>query len=320
MVRGGARQGGGIARRSWVAPALATALSMAFSPLPACGGVEPDLGLRAELRVAGAQFLAGNLEAMPAAAGGPAVVSVFNSLTAVQPGERDKPLSGTLDPGATAVALGLRGDRGYWIVVAGPPGLDAPDLPTFQAALSFAPSLPLGPLALIARAADAAGRFGVPAGLPLVSAPPPSPSGALVVSLRWDTEADLDLHVVIPGGVEVWARNINSYRAPPPGTAVDAGAWQEGGILDFDSNAGCIIDGRRQENVVWRSPPPSGAYVVRVDAAALCGAPAARWTVEVARDGTVLATSQGVSLPSDVRFTKGPGSGLQALAFDVAPP
>jgi hypothetical protein len=300
-----------------VRPRAGGAAWILLALVPACRGVQADDGLTAEMRVAGAQFLTGNLEALPA--GGPAVVSVFNSLTAVQPGEIEKPLSGTLDTTATAVALGLRGDRGYWIVVAGPAGPDAPGLPTFDATLSFSPSLPLGPLALIARAVDAGGHFGVPSVVPLTSAPPPPPSGTLVVSLRWDTEADLDLHVIIPNGVEIWSGNINSYQMPPPGSVQDA-SWQQGGILDFDSNAECVIDGRREENVIWQTPPPPGTYLVRVDTASLCGAPDARWSVEVLENGVQLGGSEGESLPTDTRYAKGPGSGLDALTFNVPTP
>jgi hypothetical protein len=285
----------------------------------ACRGLQADAGLEADMRVANAQFIAGDLDAATPG-GGPAVVSLFNSLTAVQPGEIDKPLTGTLDPAATAVALGLRGDRGYWIVVAGPPSLDVPDLPTFAASLSFSPDLPRGDLSLVARAVDATGRFGQASTVPLISAPAPPPTGALVVNLAWDTESDLDLHVVTPDGVEVWAGNINSYQMPPPGSPVDASVWQQGGILDFDSNAGCVIDGRRQENVVWQVSPPAGTYVVRVDTPSLCGTAAARWKVQVILAGAVIKTSESESLPTDPRFSKGAGSGVLALAFDVQPP
>lgn len=304
MVRGRARRA-----PLWLAPAA----------LAACSGLSADPGLDARMRVEGGQFLSGDLE-RAGPGGGPAVVSVFNSLTTVQPNERDKPLTATLEPSATAVALGLRGDRGFWIALAGPPGLDAPTLPQLHATLSFGPNLPPGDLVLAARAVDAAGRFGDPALIPLTSTPLPPPAGRLVVTLGWDTEADLDLHVVAPGNVEVWARNINSYQPPAPGSAVDPQAWQQGGILDFDSNAGCLIDGRRQEDVVWQSDPPPGPYVVRVDTASLCGAPAARWVVQVTAGGARLAASQGVALPGDARFSKGPGSGVQALTFDVPAP
>ncbi len=294
-------------------------MSVAVAALAGCQAVRADTGLEAEMRVANAQFLGGDLDtATPS--GGPAVVSLFNSLTAVQPGEIEHPLSGALATTATAVALGLRGDRGYWIVVAGPPALDAPDQPTFAATLSFSPDLPFGNLTLVARAVDAHGRFGPPSTVPLTSAPPAPPTGTLVVSLRWDTESDLDLHVVTPNGVEIWAGNINSYQMPPPGTPIDASAWREGGILDFDSNAGCVIDGRRAENVVWQAAPPAGTYLVRVDTASLCGTPAARWNVQVLLAGTVVGTSEGESLPGDARFSKGPGSGVLALSFDVPSP
>jgi hypothetical protein len=298
--------------------AVALAAHVLFSGT-GCSGLTGDVGLRADLRVAAAQFVPGDLDgASPG--GGPAVVSVFNSLTGVQPGERDKPLTGALGATAGAVALSLRGDRGYWIVVAGPPALDAPDLPTFQATLSFSFDLPIGGLILVVRAVDAAGHFGDAMVVPLQSAPAPPPDGALVVSLDWDTEADLDLHVIVPGGVEVWAHNINSYEAPPPGTVVDAAAWMDGGILDFDSNAGCVIDGRRRENIVWQAPPPPGTYVVRVNTASLCRATAARWNVRVLAAGASIAAAQGISLPGDPRYSKGAGSGVQALTFDVPAP
>ncbi|HEY7371406.1 MAG TPA: hypothetical protein VIF57_04450, partial [Polyangia bacterium] len=93
-----------------------------------------------------------------------------------------------------------------------------------------------------------------------------------------------------------------------------------GGILDFDSNAGCVIDGRRAENVVWQAAPPAGTYLVRVNTTSLCGASAARWNVRAILAGAEIAASQGTSLTGDTRFSKGPGSGVQALTFDVSPP
>jgi hypothetical protein len=293
------------------------ALTVTIALGAACGGTSPDLGLMGWLRVAGGMYFPGSVEAVATNPDAPPVVSVFNSLTTVQPGERDKPVSGALASAATAVSLGLRGDRGYFVVVAGPPALDAPDQPTFAVTLSFSTDLPPGPQTLVVRAIDASGNFGAPMAVPLVSVAAGTPAGTLVITLRWDTESDLDLHVVVPGGVEVWAGNISSYQTAPPGTPVDPLAWQRGGILDFDSNAGCMIDGRRQEAVVWQAPPPPGTYIVRVDAASLCGTPAARWTITSTLNDISAGASEGEALPSDVRFSKGAGSGVQALVFDV---
>ncbi len=291
--------------------------SLALAALAcACTGVPPDEGLAASMRVAAAQFFAGDLtRAGPV--GGPAVVTVLASRTEAFPGQRDKPLHGTVAAGATAAALGLAGDRGYWIVTAGVPDLDAPGLPTFTASLSFAPELAAGATEIVVRAVDGRGRFGPAVTAPLTIVRRAAPDGALVVSLRWDSEADLDLHVVDPDGVEVWARNINSYVAPPPGQPVDAGAWQQGGQLDFDSNAGCLIDGRRQENVVWREQAPSGHYVVRVETASLCGQATARWTVEAFAGSIALARAEGQSLESDERLAQGARGGVTALALDL---
>ena len=66
----------------------------------------------------------------------------------VLPGAHDQPFLGTLDAGATAVAIGLGGDRGYWVVVAGVPDTLTPTLPTFQVSMGFATTLAAGPVQL----------------------------------------------------------------------------------------------------------------------------------------------------------------------------
>ena len=141
-----------------------------------------------------------------------------------------------------------------------------------------------------------------------------------MVSLWWDTESDLDLHVVDPYGAEIWAGNLNSFDRYAAIPTTDAGAWNEGGILDFDSNAGCVIDGRCNENVVWSVGPPAGSYEARVDTFSLCGNSAARWTVEAFLNGISLGRAEGEAVPASQRFTKGQGSGLAALAFTIPPP
>lgn len=75
-------------------------------------------------------------------------------------------------------------------------------------------------------------------------------SGDVQVSISWDTNDDVDLHVVDPFGCEMYYGRKNC----PPG-------W-----LDLDSNPACNIDGINNENVFW--PPgqaPNGTFIVRVD-------------------------------------------------------
>lgn len=288
---------------------LAMGLLTLCAPL-GCGGADPETGLDALLRVDGGQFRDG---ALPAPSGGPEVLAVDNPTNQVRPGEVDRDLGGSLEGHATAVALQLEGDRGHWIVLASPPDVTVPDQPTFQARLSFSPELAEGATALLIAAVDGSGTFGAPQRVELTAAHPPPPEGALVFSLRWDRDADLDLRVVTPDGVEVWNRNPNSAQGDRPGLPPSPEQIAAGGALDLDSNAGCLIDGVRQENVVWTAQPPAGRYLVRVDTPSLCGTPGAHWEVEARRDGELLARAEGFSTPDDTRFSHDLGAGVLAL-------
>jgi hypothetical protein len=292
-----------------------------FLPLAvaACGGTSSDTGLEAAVRVAGGQFYPGSIDKL-ASADVPTVVDVLNSQNVIIPGLQNKQISGRLDPGSTAVAIGFSGDIGYWILPADVPDADSPTQPTFHASLSFSPSLPQTSYDLIVRAATPPNTIGPATHVALDVEPSLPPTGGLVVSLWWDTGSDLDLHVVDPYGVEIWAGNINSYDRYSTLPAPDAGAMSEAGILDFDSNAGCVIDGRCNENVVWSVAAPAGDYVARVDTFSLCGNSAARWTVEALFDGVSLGKAEGEALPASQRFSKGKGSGVTALSFTVASP
>jgi hypothetical protein len=283
--------------------------------LVSCSGSgRPERGLAAKLRIEGGAFYRGDL---PDAAGGPLVKQVALGNSVVLPGMRNKPAKGTLAPSARAVAIALAGDPGYWIVPARPAEAAEPGQPTFNVGLSFAPDV-VGPtLDLIVQASDAEGRFGPQEIQPLTVMTRPPPEGALVITLTWDRDADLDLHVVDPSGVEIFKRNINSYERPPPGEPVDPEAWKKGGILDFDSNAQCVIDGQRQENVVWKADPPKGRYLVRVDTFSLCSEITARWVVEARVAGNVVGRAEGQSTSGDTRAPHDRGAGVLALELDV---
>jgi hypothetical protein len=295
------------------ATSLVAASALAWAGTSACEGTSADEGRDALMQVNGAQFCRG---AMPEDASGPKVGGVTLASTLVRVGQVDKPVGGALEPAATAAALSLAGDVGYWIVPAGVPGIDAPMFPSFKALLAFSRALSPGTRDLIVRAVDDAGRFGPATAQPLTLANADTPAGRLVVSLVWDTEADLDLHVIDPNGAEIFNRNINSWAPPPPGQPIDPNAWQSGGILDADSNAECVLDGRRRENVVWTKGPPSGHYVVRVDAFSMCDAVGAHWTVETIADGVSLGRATGAAFDADTRFPHDRGAGVLALEFD----
>ena len=253
---------------------------------------------------------------MPAETSGPKVAAVNLVTTTVRPGSVGKSCSGALEAEATSAAIALAGDDGYWVVTAAVPDVQTPGLPSFHTKLSFSSSLSAGPHDLVVRAVDINGHFG-PANVQPLTTMDTTPQGRVVISLTWDSESDLDLRVVDPNGAEVWKRNVNSFGPPVPGQRPGSDAWKNGGILDFDSNAACVIDGRRKENVVWKTTAPPGHYVVRVDTFSLCSEVSANWNVEAFVSGASLGRAQGSSFESDTRLSHDRGAGLRALEFDV---
>jgi hypothetical protein len=275
--------------------------SIAVTALVACDGVPANSGLGAEVIVSGGQFMAGP---MPGVSGGPRVVALDLGSNLVHSGEIEAPLSGALGPTATAAAVGIQGDRGYWIVPAGLPSVVAPSFPTFDVLLSFSASLAPGSYTLAVQAVDADDHAGPPFTETLTASAPKGPSGAMVVTLRWDSEADLDLHVEDPLGHVIWRGDIT-----PAGS---------GATLDFDSNAGCVIDGRREENVIWADPPAPGRYRVLVDTFSLCAETFANWTVQATLQGRTVGRAEGESLVTDAEVSHDSGgAGVLALEIDV---
>lgn len=279
-----------------------------------CDGIDNDLGLDSELQVTNAQFYR---DPLPAENGGPGVKSA-NIAPRVRVASVGR-CNGSLEPAATGVAIALEGDLGYWVLPAALPDVTSPGFPTFTADIAFGARIKDGKRNFQVRAVDAAGRFGPALVKPLTVVDASKPEGILVVSLSWNSSADLDLHVVDPNGVEIWKRNISSYVPPAPGSAPPqpAGTKHEGGTLDFDSHAMCVRDGLRRENVVWELPPPRGHYIVRVDTASLCGQPNAYWRVDAIYEGRTLGSASGVATEIDTRFSGERGGGVLALELVV---
>jgi hypothetical protein len=281
--------------------------------LGACQGASSDPGTRALMLVGGGQFVPGPMPAGDEA--GPKVASLETQLSRIVPGTLGTVLRGTMEESATGAAIGLRGDEGYWVVAAEAPNFETPGFYSIGVDLEFAARAPLGNLTVDVSAVARSDRFGPRQSVALMAVTT-TISSPLVFSLDWDTESDLDLHVVDPNGIEIWARNISSAMMPPVGAPPDPNATAMAGILDFDSNSMCVIDGRRQENVIYQRTPPSGRYLVRVDTFSLCGQAVAHWTVSASRFGVTFAHASGTSTDFDTRFEHDRGAGLLALEID----
>ena len=128
--------------------------------IAACDATKADEGLDSQMRVEGAQFFRGP---MPEDPDGPTVEAVTLGTISIRAGAVNKPMSGAVAPDASAAAIALAGDLGYWIVPARVPDVLAPLNPAFKAQLSFSRALAPGPHQLIVRAVDPTGKFGAAA-------------------------------------------------------------------------------------------------------------------------------------------------------------
>jgi hypothetical protein len=295
------------------------------SSLGCYGGVNVDPGLDAQLRVPGAQFFRGT---MPDG-NGPMVAELDSLNNTVRPGEMGKTLSGQIGKGGASIALQMDGDPGYWTTPGTVPDGLNPDNLDYSVKLSFATTLPVGPHVVTLRGVDGNNTFGPPTMITLNAQDVATPKGALVISLTWDTEADLDLHVVDPAGTEIWAHHITDFVPPDPGDMIDPQKLAAAGYLDYDSNSQCVIDGRRQEDVIWRvvdpmnpnKTPIPGVYTVRVDTYSLCGQAEAHWVATATlADGTQLGAAFGVVGDFDTRMSHDAGAGVLAFQFAVPSP
>jgi hypothetical protein len=163
--------------------------------------------------------------------------------------------------------------------------------------LEFAQTIPLRQLELLFAVADPSGRVGPYSRLSTTVAS--VGTGDVQVTLSWDADSDVDLHVVDPAGEEVFYGHRQSAS---------------GGELDLDSNAGCSIDGVRNENITWPvGRAPRGSYTVRVDYWNNCGVAQTNYTVRVNNGGSVQVFSGSFTGSGD---QGGVGSGRQITVFE----
>lgn len=101
--------------------------------------------------------------------------------------------------------------------------------------------------------------------------------GGVQVTLNWNANADLDLHVIEPDGTEIYYINTLS---------------SSGGELDRDNQCSDFVLGR-PENIYWTTPP-EGTYQVNVVYYGDCGdAGAVNFTVRVCKYGNCTSPMGG---------------------------
>ena len=150
----------------------------------------------------------------------------------------------------------------------------------------LAEALGLGPrprVCLDVSAVDAGGAVGPPTCQPVTNFP--VGFGDVQVTVSWDSDADLDLHVADPNGDEVYS---------------DTWVVDSGGELDLEGGDFCSGDGIRNEHIAWTGgAPPPGEYEVRVTYDDSCDARETNYVVSVYNHGTMTTYSSTFTGPGE---------------------
>jgi hypothetical protein len=222
----------------------------------------------------------------------PTVTSTSLANALIPAGEPGRSFNGRTTPDAAAIGVRLAGlGSGYFVL----PTRNADVVNdgelewSFRAA--FARDIPAGKQRLLFAAIDAGGHAGTQVELNLCISPEIPDNGnacdqatappALVVSLGWSEAVDLDLRVLTPNGKIVDSKHPSTESEDASGH-VDPKA-EGAGLIGYDSFAHCSDDGRRREDLVFQSSPPSGTYLVYANLYDACGQPGAHFDASLQR-------------------------------------
>jgi hypothetical protein len=256
-----------------------------------------QIGTGEAFRVRDAQFIQGGLpgekpkDKPPPAApdggdgpDGPRITALETFNLDVLQGQGAKAFRGRTSESASSIAIALDGvSTGYWVMPVGATDPATGEY-TWEVSTDFDTSIEPGHHPLRVVAIDRKGRAGTQLELQVCVRGRVADNGSAcsasrvppraVISLSWDVNADLDLQVVGPG-----EQVFDAKRTTAP---VDAGADSVAlPSLDRDSNAGCVIDGIRTENLIWSDAVPEGEYRLYVNLFDSCKQAAVRFRVAV---------------------------------------
>ncbi len=272
------------------------AMGLAILALSGCTGALQPLGVTEPIRVRGGAL---ELRAWPASEGAAEITSLEVASGIVIDGQVARRVAGRTTEDAYAVIVALEGlGNGFWIrpVDAVDPTFDGER--SFELDVDFGSGIPPGRHDLLLAAIDGDGRAGPVTRLTLCVIDDAVPDGlnacdptlrppAVVITLRWDTPVDLNLVVDTPDGKRVDPRHPTTALVEPGSTVPpDVLADPHVGRLNRDSNAGCLLDGRNAESLVFAEAPPEGSYLLHADLFDACHESGVRFAVSVYRRTT----------------------------------
>jgi hypothetical protein len=262
-----------------------------FAAVASCMPSEEDTGEQLEELVCGVRADVGDATyhagSAPRASEGP-TATVASPAVVINGGTAQVTVAGS--DRFSRVVIGVAGSTGYYDIAL-PDSADSVDLQ-----LSLCQDLSLHTLDLtyaVGTSASIGAYEEQPAAIIEVG------TGEVQVSVSWDADSDVDLHVIDPAGDEVFYGQ----------TTIESS-----GTLDLDSNPGCSIDGVNNENITWASAP-QGMYTVRLDYFESCDVEETNYVVTVQREGESPETFEGVFTgEGDVG---GPGAGVDITTFTM---
>jgi hypothetical protein len=270
----------------------------------ACEGEDTTAGVGEPVRVydnqrqQSAQFQAGPLPGIPPLTSdevnagvkpiSPNVTVADTTGRSIRPGQSDKHVFGRASQDALSVGIAFEGlGSGYWVFPVGASNAQYDGEFEWDSLLSFADDIAPGNHRLLFAGIDPSGASGNQLELRLCVLPPIPDNAnacdpktappAVVVSLDWDRDVDLDLQVRAPNGKLIEAKTpssaigVDGAKPDPKAPGV--------GVLESDSNAGCAVDGQRRENVIWQTKPIPGTYAVYANLFEACAQSSVRFNL-----------------------------------------
>jgi uncharacterized protein (TIGR03437 family) len=266
--------------------------------------VEPVILDLPGVQVTGGLFVPGSLPAASGNTAAVAIASIDKPGALINSGAaqlRIRPSSVTALNSVSKIRVavqGAAGASGFYEVL---PSVDQGTLTLEVARLEKAGSGLTGAIALLVQLVDRLGNIGQ--AFTATFNRQDVGTANVKVSLSWDTPTDVDLHLVEPGGEEIFYDHDRSAA---------------GGVLDLDSNAGCSIDGVNNENITYLAgrTPPVGEYILRVDFWEDCGGTGANTIVTTTVCGDTRTFPLRFPANSDDRG--GRGDGIEVTRFRYA--